>query len=84
MATRKISSEINIEKKPKTVRKSKKNIKGLVTNCVALNVRSEMNTDSIIIETVPAGSVLTIHEKFDGWFKVDGGYVVSDFISVIE
>ncbi|MEI4831183.1 SH3 domain-containing protein [Bacillus sp. FJAT-53711] len=56
-----------------------------IVNADALNVRSEPNTQSEIIDVLPNGKFVTIQEEQEGWYKVihngTSGYVKKEFLS---
>lgn len=55
-------------------------------NTTTLYVRSEPNTDAVILDMEPMGEVLTVYEELDGWAKVDIeegiGYVSLDYVKL--
>lgn len=63
---------------------SVKPIKGVIVNCHLLNVRKSPDTKSNIVSVLEVGKNVNILEKLNGWYKVDNGYVKSDFINVVE
>ncbi|MCM3738106.1 SH3 domain-containing protein [Bacillus cytotoxicus] len=58
-----------------------------IVNADALNVRSEPNTQSEIINVLPNGKFVTVQEEQEGWYKVihngTSGYVKKEFLSNI-
>lgn len=86
MATRKttvVKTEVENEVIEKPVRRTKRSLfKGVVTNCQALNVRTEPNTDSNIVDVLNIDTQVKILEIIEGWYKIDNGYVMSDFIEI--
>ncbi|PGZ95319.1 peptidase M24 [Bacillus pseudomycoides] len=56
-----------------------------IVNSDALNVRSEPNTQSEIIDVLPNGKFVTVQEEENGWYKIihngTNGYVKKEFLS---
>ncbi|MFD0772086.1 SH3 domain-containing protein [Bacillus sp. CGMCC 1.60114] len=56
-----------------------------IVNADALNVRSEPNTQSEIIDVLPNGKFVTVQEEENGWYKIihngTNGYVKKEFLS---
>lgn len=55
---------------------------GVVTNCKKLNVRNAPNTDAAVVKIVDSGTKFKIKDEVDGFYKVDAGYVMKDYISL--
>ena len=58
--------------------------KGIVNGCIKLNVRKEPKADAEIIGTLDAGSIVTVYDEIDGFYKVGptNEYCMKKYISV--
>lgn len=72
----------NNEMNPNTVRRLRRTFTGIVSNCYMLNVRSEANADSKVVDTLREGSTVNVVDTNNGWYKIDKGYVMADFITI--
>lgn len=55
---------------------------GVATNCKKLNVREEPNKNAAVVEVVNAGTEFKIEDEVNGFYKVNNGYVMKDYISL--
>ncbi|MGG2067120.1 MULTISPECIES: SH3 domain-containing protein [unclassified Bacillus (in: firmicutes)] len=74
-----------VKKEAISLTKTSNNTQQYIVNADALNVRSEPNTQSEIIDVLPNGKFVTIQEEQEGWYKVihngTSGYVKKEFLS---
>lgn len=49
-----------------------------------LNIRSGPGTDYDRVRQINVGNVLEITDTVDGWYAVEGGYVISDYVTIID
>lgn len=83
-----MSYEENKKKKPyeteKPMPKENKVTKVIVTNCSAVNIRSEASPQAPVVRSVPVGTVLESVGTFGDWTKLfDGEFVMAKFVRVI-
>ena len=78
-----VETEVEVEA-PKPEESRLPNQIGVVTNCLRLNVREKPNKDSKVVMVVDKGDTLVIdpNESTDGWYCVDGGYVMKEFVTI--
>ena len=61
------------------------NAEGIVTADV-LNIRSQPNTDSVILGQFPNGSIVTVTEAKDNWYKITYGqniaFLCADYVAL--
>lgn len=57
---------------------------GIVANCELLNVRIEPNKVALVNQVIPAGTKVVIEEDLGEWLKIENGFVMAEFINVVE
>jgi cell wall-associated NlpC family hydrolase len=50
----------------------------------SLNIRTGPSTDHAKAGKLYAGKVVEILEKVDGWYRVEGGYISADYVTVVD
>jgi uncharacterized protein YgiM (DUF1202 family) len=68
------SAELPVEAAPTYLR----------VTATSLNVRSGPGTSYDKVASLPAGRVIQVEETLDGWYKVSGGYVSAEYVTVID
>lgn len=67
-----------------TNEKSESLLKGVVVNCIRLNVRKGPGKENLVVTTIPEGNVIVVKECDNpDWYKIPGkGYVMKKFIKL--
>lgn len=74
----------NVKNTAKAVIETPEEIKkGVVANCQLLNVRAAARKDASIVKTIPEGTEVEILDEKNGFYKIENGYVMKDFIKLV-
>lgn len=80
-----VETEETTEEEPKQQEEPESAMhKGLVINCMKLNVRKGPGKEFPVVETIMVGKKVVVKDVHDDeWFKIPGkGYVMKKFISI--
>lgn len=85
MPNTKVIETVENTEEIKTTQKKKpaRTKKGVVTNCKLLNVREASNKEGKILRTIPEGFEVNILGEENGFYKINNGFVMRDFIKII-
>lgn len=67
-----------VEEKPKR----KKKVTVAKVNTPALNVRKEPSLNAEVVTILNESNTVTVLETLDGWLHIEGGYVMSKYITI--
>lgn len=73
---------VHINKENKLDKKDPK--QGVVLAVSGLNIRTEPNINSDIIDALDYGAKVKILDETDHWYRIDKGFIYKDYVELIE
>lgn len=55
-----------------------------VVNCKTLRIRDDAGFDSIILDKIPAGTIVNVISKRNGWAHIEQGYCCAEFLEKVD